>query len=581
MLLDYQLVNWSSGNVNDKLSAQEKQDVARQYLAYTRAQGFPEFLAYLTDEPSLSQPASYFPWAAGWKKTPMRTVAAMSGQAAAGFGHLHDVWVVHTGQITPESVREAWRQGSEVWAYTFSMGAYNVLSNRYMDGIYTWALGLRGNFQWSYFHSDHFVVLEKESPDPLVSWEGRREGVDDYRYLMMLEALVDRAEPDNETAREAEAWLDELRAGVDLAFFHGLEGWSRVDGPFSYPAPDLELEDYDRIRAKAADFCLQLGADKLKRFAPIPYVKSAAAKWEAQPFERATVEGCIAGLSDPSFTVRRAAAASLAERGADALPAAERLKELLTDPDVRLVAARALRAIGPNAKGAANAIAVLFDDDDAYVRMVGALALGGLGEQSINALRKALRDRTPMVIKIAGHALGDLGPAAAPAVPDIIPLIGHETELVRRAVFKAIEGIGPAAAPATEALVREFERQGGHNEYIARAIGAIGSGAKAAVPALEKARDNNYWSVAINAALFRIRGERADLDAIVQLLREPGDRYGRERAAEALEKLGAEAAPVANDVRAFLKEQGDDFADKHKGVVGNLNRYFEKIKAAE
>ena len=91
MLMDYQLVNWHSGNVNDKLSAAQKQDIARQYMAYTRAQGFPEFLAYLTDEPSLSQPASYFPWATGWKKTPMRTVAALSGKAAAGFGHLHDV----------------------------------------------------------------------------------------------------------------------------------------------------------------------------------------------------------------------------------------------------------------------------------------------------------------------------------------------------------------------------------------------------------------------------------------------------------------------------------------------------------
>jgi len=59
------------------------------------------------------------------------------------------------------------------------------------------------------------------------------------------------------------------------------------------------------------------------------------------------------------------------------------------DPEVRLVAARALRAIGPQAKGAAGAIAVLLDDDDAYVRMTAALTLGGLGEQSVAALHKA------------------------------------------------------------------------------------------------------------------------------------------------------------------------------------------------
>ena len=103
-----------------------------------------------------------------------------------------------------------------------------------------------------------------------------------------------------------------------------------MDGPFCYPAPKLEIDDYDRIRAKAADFCLRLGADKLDRFAPKPYVRSGAAKWEAQPFEYATVDACIAGLSDADLEVRRAAAASLAGRGEAALPASESLKQLLT-----------------------------------------------------------------------------------------------------------------------------------------------------------------------------------------------------------------------------------------------------------
>ena len=60
--------------------------------------------------------------------------------------------------------------------------------------------------------------------------------------------MVDRAAADNETARQARAWLDELRAGVDLTFFHGISIGTRVDGPFCYPAPKLEIEDYDRIR---------------------------------------------------------------------------------------------------------------------------------------------------------------------------------------------------------------------------------------------------------------------------------------------------------------------------------------------
>ena len=113
--------------------------------------------------------------------------------------------------------------------------------------------------------------------------------------------------------------------------------------------------------------------------------------------------------------------------------------------------------------------------------------MGGLGEQSVAALRKALRDREPQVIKIAGYALADLGPAAAPALPDLIPMIGHEIGSIRHAAAKAIEGIGPAAAPATEALIRQFEHKGGKGGYyIPVALGAIGPAAHAAIPALEK-----------------------------------------------------------------------------------------------
>ena len=111
----------------------------------------------------------------------------------------------------------------------------------------------------------------------------------------------------------------------------------------------------------------------------------------------------------------------MAERGADAIPAADKLKLLLADPDVRLVAARALRAIGTQVDSAADAIGVLLGDDDTYVRMVGALSLGPLGEQSIASLRKALGDLEAQVVSIAGQALADLGSAALPAMPDLIP----------------------------------------------------------------------------------------------------------------------------------------------------------------
>ena len=230
-LADYDLVNWHSGSVADKLSLDEKKHVARLYNTWSATHGWPRIAAQMHDEPTVAQPESFFTWSEGWKRSDILTATAMSGKAATAFGYLHDIWIVHTGQISPEMVREAERQNAQVWTYTFSMGAYNALSNRYMAGLYTWALRLRGNYQWSYYHGDHFVVGDGDDAAPLVSWEGRREGVDDYRYLMALEALLAETHPGYPVAVEARAWLDELRAGVDLVFFHGFGGGSRVDGP--------------------------------------------------------------------------------------------------------------------------------------------------------------------------------------------------------------------------------------------------------------------------------------------------------------------------------------------------------------
>ena len=586
MLMDYEQINHHSGRVNDTLSAVEKQMLARHYQAYTRVHGFPEFLAYVEDEPSLDQPPSYFEWAGGWKRTPMRTVAAMSGEAAAALGYLHDVWVVHAGQITPETVREAWRQGAEVWAYTFSMAFHNVLANRYMAGLYTWGLGLRGNYHWIYVHrSDNFVEIGADGPDPVLSWEGRREGVDDYRYLMLLEKLVTSAPAGNETAAEARAWLEELRAGVDRQLFHGFEGWMRNDGWFAYPAPALELPDYDRIRQRAADYALALGAADLDTFAAVPHTRSRAPKWEAAPFENASMAACITALADTDSHVRRSAAAAIAERGSAAGSAAPALRAALSDPAVRLVAMRALRALELEATDAAlvcRELLPILEDADAFVRMNAALCLGGLGASAVPGLRVALRDSDPAVVKIAGHSLAATGPAGAAAVPELGRMIKSPQSAVQRSAFRAIEGIGPAAAPTVPALIEYVDGKKGATPYAAQALAGIGPGAAAAVPVLEKYAGTDKWYYAWTYyALFRIRGQVADLEAILELLRSGDRRHTPHHAAEAIGKLGVDAAALAPGVRAFLDENPDNFVEALKEPTTQLRDFLEAVAAAE
>ena len=574
-LADYDLVNWHSGSVADNLSLEEKLHVARLYNTYCSQRGWPRVAAQMHDEPTVAQPRSFFTWSQGWKRSDILTATAMSGKAATAFGYLHDIWIVHTGQISPEMVREAERQNAQVWTYTFSMGAYTALSNRYMAGLYTWALKLRGNYQWSYYHGDNFVIGDGDDAAPLVSWEGRREGVDDYRYLMTLEALLADTDPQDPVAVEARAWLDELRGGVDLVFFHGFGGGSRVDGPFCYPAPNLEIADYDRIRAKAADYCMKLGLADRRAVQPVEPLAGPAPKWEAAPYENESVRACIAALSSSMTHRRRSAAAALALRAEEGAGATDRLIELLDDPEVRIVAMRALNAIGPKAGRAAGPLGQCLDDPDEYVRMSVALALGNLGEEAVPQLRKAIYDDAPQVGSIACEALARLSELAAPAVPELIEML--TAPHAREGALLALQGIGPKAAPAVDALIEVFEQGDGKNHYAAKALGNIGPAAAAAVGVLEKHRDLGYWSADTYAALFKIRGDKADLEWLVLLLTEGRDRYCTEFAAKAIEDLGARGAPIAPAVAKLMKEKTDFFG---KGPSAQLTNFLKACEAA-
>ena len=84
---------------------------------------------------------------------------------------------------------------------------------------------------------------------PHMGWEARREGVDDYRYLQMVEDLVKAKKPDP-LAVEAGTWLEGLRARLTLTDIqpHDVEA-----------GKPLDIEEYDAIRARAADYIERLG----------------------------------------------------------------------------------------------------------------------------------------------------------------------------------------------------------------------------------------------------------------------------------------------------------------------------------
>ncbi len=345
------------------LTLDQQEQAMGWYESERMKHGWPELVAYGHDEPPYPNPElrrRYAPL----RGVGMRVGTAMFAPAVYGLGDVHDIWIVRSGEITPEMCAEGKRQGAEVWTYHCDAMSFQPLWERHYAGFYVWAYELRGHTTWHYYAQEKFkLVWMRETdkrPMPTSGWEMRREGIDDYRYLQMLEDSI-AAHPDHAAAVEAKAWLADLRARI-LANDRHIA---------SDPSDPLPWQEYDRVRARAACYIDQLGPVTNGQIAP---VVSERRKDEAKPFRGQSLEACLAGLDSTDTSERRAAAWALCELGPEAARGVGRLVELLNDDATRVPAMRALEAIGPGARPALPALRALADHPDGFVRLGASIA---------------------------------------------------------------------------------------------------------------------------------------------------------------------------------------------------------------
>lgn len=232
--------------------------------------GLPELLAYGWDEPPVNEKARAFFETMQPVRKYMRNTTAINDYAAAAYADLIDVWVVNGGRITPEIRTLAADKGAELWTYDCSIrGRGNSTRARFYAGLYTWAFKLKGNFHWCYAegytwegerNAVHVFVLPSDGgPVPSVAWEARREGVEDYRLLRLLESRI-AAKPGAPAAKEAQKWLDEIRSRVNWNLIKGMpKSVYPWDGAEVYPmCPDFEPKELSEIRARVIDCILAL-----------------------------------------------------------------------------------------------------------------------------------------------------------------------------------------------------------------------------------------------------------------------------------------------------------------------------------
>ena len=417
---DHPCVAFAAGKVDDKAGALALLEQCRS------AGNWPQFLLYMRDEPGRDVYADVTDWVGQWKRLGGPGIAAMSGQAAFMVGHVHNVWTVLSGQITPELLREAQRLRAQVWTYDFNLRTTNAEANRFSTGLYVWAFGLKGNMPFAYMSCDKqhqhpyfdanwkmsrpgglgFAVPSAAGPVPGVGFEGWREGVDDVRTLQLLETRAAAAGKAHPVAQEVKNWLARLRTRCrkNRLQMYRYNAWG---ADYLDPHQDLAPGDYDAVRAQATQYILQLPAvvgeenpePQKWTLPPVPPPESDA-------YAGATAAQCLAALRNGTVAQKRQAASALALREPkEALPALQELVGLLDEPQVRMVALRALARLGPRAAPAVPRLQLLLGSDDAFVRMAVAFVLSTIGQDAVTALEQCARDAEKDIAELAREAL--------------------------------------------------------------------------------------------------------------------------------------------------------------------------------
>ncbi len=183
----------------------------------------------------------------------------------------------------------------------------------------------------------------------------------------------------------------------------------------------------------------------------------------------------------------------------------------------RPVLIRAIGSFGSDAASASPQLVAALSDPSPTVRAAAAAALAQVGSHNtaaaVTALAGALSDPAPEVRDLAAVALGSMGPKAAPAVPELAHALNDPVDYVRAPAADALGAIGPKASAAVGPLAIKLTTgdQGFVLTSVAYALGDIGPAAKDALPALQQVLAQRRVGAAAQEAILKIQGKPVPL----------------------------------------------------------------------
>lgn len=310
------------------------------------------------------------------------------------------------------------------------------------------------------------------------------------------------------------------------------------------------------------------------------------------------------------YMVRLYATEALREIGPDAVYALPTLIKLTNYTNTRELAASAIEAIGPGAKDAVPAlIEILCTPKASTEERAASKALITIGVPAVPVLQDALvHENAPEVIWSIAWVLGEIGPDAKGAVPELAYALENKNTRTRRGVADALRKIGPSAkqalsnltqhfndedpyvrvtaaaaccaidpnarSAAISAMIRQLESSSGASIEVARTLVTLGPEAEPAVPALTKklTSSNANLRSACTHALGSI-GIPA-IEAVPALLKILDDQYVSIRV-EAAESLWQIEHKVRTEVIAVLVDALKDTSITGRNAAKTLSKIGE------
>lgn len=221
-------------------------------------------------------------------------------------------------------------------------------------------------------------------------------------------------------------------------------------------------------------------------------------------------------------------------------------------------------------------ITPFLNSDNAADQRSAATALGRMGADA----KEAVPQLVPLLDSQdasgeAARAIGQIG--GTEAVPDLITQLNSENEAVRRQVARALGAIGTEARDAVPNLIEiaKSSSTGEERKDAVQALGQIGSEAEAAVPELLSLIDSeDAVSPSALDAIGQIGGPEATSELTTML--ESQDVTTRTSAARALGNIGADAKDAVPALIELLKSPNVEDRFYAAVALGNMGSAAEE-----